>query len=87
MAQLTAQQRQDVLDILMREFSSLHTAIPATKAQALALVDSIDAALETAEVTIFQGLPAGPGKTWLQANQPIGRRFIEEVERMRKVVL
>jgi len=84
LALLTTQQLLEVRKVLTREFSAFLTEIPITKAEADAVLAEIDVQLNAAETSTFQALTAGAAKTWLQQNQSLGRRFMEEVLRKRK---
>lgn len=84
MARLTRKQLAEVRDALANEFSAVRTSIPVNKAELDTVLDEIDVEMESAEMTIFGRLSAGRAKTWLQQNQSIGRRLIEEVVQKRK---
>ena len=87
MTQLSANDLNNVWQQVMSDYSSLHTLIPINKSQLHTLLGIIDEELETAEVSIVQSLPSGPGKTWLLDNQNLGRDLIRRIEQKRQEVL
>ena len=87
MATLSSEDIDAIHADIMRRWSRAFTGMPPSKEGVRALIVSIDGGLNTAETSIFQGLPAGAGKTWLLANQSLGRFAIELTERKRKDVL
>ena len=87
MATLASGEIDDLWADLMSEFSGSWTVVPFNKAKFRAGLEMIDAALETAEVSIFQAVSDADVRSWMQANQPIARLIIERVERRRKEAL
>lgn len=87
MARLTEPQVLTLRAEIMSAWSAGHTETPITKAQLKALLENIDAGLESAETSIISGLTNGAAKTWLVAHQSIGRRVLEEVAQERRKVL
>jgi len=71
----------------MSQYSSLRAGVPITKNQLTSLLTLMDAELNTAEISIVGNLPAGDGKTWILANDPIGRDMIARIETKRRDVL
>lgn len=86
MAALTDTQKNEVFAELLREWSDVRQQTPLDKAGARDLLDTIDDEMNSAETAIFQALPNGSGKTWLQANQKIARTIIERIVQKRKKV-
>lgn len=87
MAQLTTETKDALFADIMRRWSNDRTPTPITKAQGRALIDIMDAGMETAESTILSSIPAGPGRTWLVANASIARKVLELVAAKRQEVL
>lgn len=87
MATLSSNDIDALAQVLQEEFSGVWTNIPVTKAKFRAGLVSIDSELEDAELTIFQNISDADVKSWLQANQTLGRLIIERIERKRKEVL
>ena len=88
MANLTAQQINEVLAELMQRYSSIRKEIPVNKNQFNTwLTNTIDVEMEAAELSVFANTPAGDAKDWLQANQEIGREVMLAIEAKRREVL
>ena len=88
MANLTAEQIDEVVGDLMRRYSSIWREIPVTKPQFRAWVaNNVEPELEAAEIAVFQATPAGSAKDWLQANSDIGRDIMIQIEQKRLEVL
>jgi len=87
MAVLPDGDRQEIHAQVMRDFSRTRTQTPILKVELRALVNFMDAQLESAEAAIFSALPAGDGKDWLLANQSVGRELLARIERKRREVL
>ena len=83
MAALPTAQLDEVHALIMSKYSGLRTEVPITKGQLRSLLVTMDAELDSAETSVFAALPAGPGKTWIQANQTIARDFMTDIERKR----
>lgn len=87
MATLSSADIDELSAQLQREFSAVWTEIPVSKTKFRSGLVSIDSELESAETTIFQNIGDADVKSWLQANQTIGRAIVERIERKRKEVL
>lgn len=88
MANLTAQQIDEVLAELMQRYSSIRKEIPVNKNQFRTwLTDTVDVELEASELAIFANTPAGDAKDWLQANPEVGRDVMVAIEQKRLEVL
>lgn len=72
---------------VMRKYSNLYTVVPVNKNQLKAGMQDIDSVLATSEVSIFQNINDAGVKSWLQANQEIGRDVIVMIEQKRKETL
>ncbi|MHC4181774.1 MAG: hypothetical protein ACYSR0_00295 [Planctomycetota bacterium] len=83
MANLTTAQLAGVAQEAMRRFSNIRKEIPINKSQFTAFISAVDTELDSAEVSLVQGLPAGPGKDWLLANPDVGRELMVMVEQKR----
>ena len=84
MATLPANDLNDLAAELMAELSLSWEGIPVEAAQFAGFLTDIDAELNTAETSIFQGISNATAKAWLLGNQKLGRLFIERTERKRK---
>jgi hypothetical protein len=84
MATLSSAAIDDLHAAIMQELSNLRTAVPVSKSALRAGIVSIDSELSSAETTIFQNISNTGVKTWLQANQAVGRRIIAVIEQKRK---
>lgn len=87
MAQLPSEDLDQVWSSIMSDFSSLRALIPVNKDQLRALLGLMDTELESAETSIVQALPASTGKSWLLANQGIGRELMSRILDKRQEVL
>jgi hypothetical protein len=88
MANLTAQQIDEVLADLMSHYSAILKEIPVTKTQFRAwLTNTVDVELDATEIDIFTNTPAGDAKDWLQANPEVGRDVMVAIEEKRREVL
>lgn len=84
MALLSDGARLEIWAEVMRDFSQSNLETPITKTDLRSLINYMDGQLETTESSIIAGLPAGDGKTWLLANQSIGRELLARVQQKRQ---
>jgi len=86
MATLPSTAIDEIWSQVMQEFSAQRTEIPSaiSKSQLRAGIVNIDTELESAEISIFQGISNADVKSWLQANQTVGRRIIELTAKKRR---
>lgn len=87
MAQLPSANIDQVWKSTMEEFSAFRELIPVNKTQFRTLLELMDTEIEGAETSIVQALPAGDGRSWLVANQPIGRTLMIRIMQKRREVL
>jgi len=87
MATLSADELAGVAAEAQVQFSAILEEIPVNKAQFKTFLNTVDSALEQAEIDVVQNTPAGPGKDWLLANQNVGRELLILVAKKRLEVL